>query len=135
MKIRTGFVSNSSSSSFIVTYDPQRITLDKAFFEALLSEKQTVTGWLKKILDNMSQTLVDAVKHGDKISSMEEAIEEFGGEEFVPEECKKALAKGWKVISGGLSDDGGGIYEIVLCHALDGEFQGDSFTFSKTAGY
>jgi len=110
MKIRQGFVSNSSSSSFVVSLDNEKSCKVKITLE------------------------VDLAKYGDKIKTKddlytyirdnycydeEESIENFiNKDSYGGKTCKKmleAIQKGRVVVAGSFASDNGDPVEYFLC--------------------
>ena len=96
MKVRSGFVSNSSSSSFIVAVDKDASTEIKVVLKANL------------------ETYADR-----KISTIEELndyYDDYWGErEYRYEECRKAIEAGKTILVGSFDDQSGDRTEEFLC--------------------
>jgi hypothetical protein len=106
MKIRDGFVSNSSSSSFIVAV-PSRAKK--------LEIKVTVTGDLNDFIDERIKTVQELDRY---------LIDEYGwdlntldkNDKKIYEKCIKNLDKGKDILVGCFSTDSDNILETVLCN-------------------
>ena len=123
MKIRNGFVSNSSSSSFIVAYKgekPTVVTVMKSFGIA----KDALAA---KMFEGVFKVLLSAksISKGD--------IDEL--REYSPN-CDeiKLLDGGWKVLVGGASDEDDNPSESFLCFS-DIDLSTDTLRVIKRAGY
>lgn len=109
MKIRTGFVSNSSSSSFVVALDSQ-------------NTKTTVTVSFD----------IDLESHSDhRISTIEELDEyydyEWGERNGSYKKCKKAIKAGKIILVGSFTDESDEAKEVFLCdNGLKGNIPKDS---------
>lgn len=108
MKIRSGFVSNSSSSSFIVACDDKSKTTITISFE------------------------VDIQSYADRaITTIEELNgyydEEWGDREWKYEECRRAIEAGKTVLIGSFTDETLDSMEAFLCNnGLEGNVPKDS---------
>ena len=123
MKIRNGFVSNSSSSSFIVAYKGEKPT-EAQMMESFGIAKgspaaELFGGSFKKLL---------AAKRVPKAD-----IEDMRQYDSDSEELK-LLDGGWTVLRGSASDEGSGPDESFLCDS-DIDISTDSFKIIKSAGY
>jgi hypothetical protein len=106
MKKRTGFVSNSSSSSFIVACKPKKTTV-KFTVEVDLSEYGTVLKNKKELLKYM---LADC---GFK-SEEEILTDEYQSEDY--KKMLKELENGNHIIHGSFSNEGYGPLDMLLCY-------------------
>ena len=123
MKTRNGFVSNSSSSSFIVAVSKNNKNT---------SAKITIT------------LEVDLAKYGTTIETVEELIKYFCKEMYVDIDklkqhkdyiaCKRAIESGKVVIMGDFSSESGEVIETMLCEkGLDG-IVGDNVEVIQSEG-
>lgn len=138
MKVRTGFVSNSSSSSFIIAYDPKKIKLDKALCLKIIGAKTDLThvnGWLKDIVEGLADKMHERARGANKYSTIDEAIEEFGCAEDIPDDIKRSIEKGWTAACLYFSDEEGDPYETLLCHSFSCEIDEEHFFAIGDEGY
>jgi hypothetical protein len=117
MKVRSGFVSNSSSSSFIVAIKDEATVKVKVTFEADLEK------YARR-----------------KISTIEELNEYYkdywGGPDWKYEECRKAIENGKVVLVGEFSDQSGDRAEEFLCdEGLQGVVGDDVEIIHSEGGY
>lgn len=129
MKIRTGFVSNSSSSSFIVSYDPTRFeSLDAAVNAAFTI--RTKNELIKKI----NQEIIDMLSREYSFNTVTaehimkdwgyDSLEEMAKECYSYGDLVKLEKAGWRSFKGDISSDddsplsrylyGTGLYEVAI---------------------
>ena len=123
MKIRYGFVSNSSSSSFIVAYKGEKPTQEQVL-EAVGIVKGSPAA---AMFGGIFKELLSAKRmHKEDIKEMRE---------YDPEdETLKLIDEGWTVLLGHASDEGGDPDEAFLCFS-DIEVVTDNFRILKDSGY
>jgi len=112
MKIRNGFVSNSSSSSFIVLAK-EELTKEKLLELFKVPEDSPIIS----IVEDIAKTMMSGIKE----VSPEEFINDYGledGEDYEPYSSllKKAKEKNMKIYDGCFSSEGEGA-EMMLCYA------------------
>ena len=130
MKVRKGFVSNSSSSSFIIATTASRLTLDNLLEAFAVPEGSP----LFKVACDMAQVMLDkATKYDEKeilynwgYKSLEEALED-GNQQA------QLIERGFTVYSGYASDEDGGI-EAMICNTKI-DFESDHFVLKSEGGY
>ena len=112
MKSRNGFVSNSSSSSFIVAVKPRRALTKKLVAEALGLQQGTPAY-------DLFGGIVDRIADAKEVTA-EKLMYEYGLES--PEELVdqgppgvEYLEKGWTLYTFSASDEGGDPTETFLC--------------------
>lgn len=115
MKIRFGFVSNSSSSSFIIGVKGE--LTKEAILEAFKIEKDS---FFYKLADDISEYIK---KHSKKLIK----IDDYHREELQP-----LLDAGFELYEGRASNDSGDYLESFLCE-LEIDYESDDFYF-KTEG-
>lgn len=112
MKIKTDFVSNSSSTSFI--YISKEELTKERFFDAAGVELDSP---LSNMFDDLYHAINDAIVNGTEVNREEELPSEDKYPEFsreTIERAKEALSKGHNVVIGGLSSDAE-LPESFLC--------------------
>ena len=130
MKIRKGFVSNSSSSSFIIALKGQNLSAN-GLLEAFQVPE---TSPIFKLAQEMAQVMVDRAQVYDEeeilynwgFKTLKEAIES-GNRQAV------LLSKGFSVFSGYASDEDGGI-EAMICNTRI-DFESDDIVVYSEGGY
>lgn len=100
MKIRNGFVSNSSSSSFIVAVSKNQSKI-KVSFEVDLSQMANYT---IKNLDRLHEYMKEEYNG---------SIEDFGREKYT--KCLKALDEGKEILFGYFSNESDNPISQLLC--------------------
>ena len=131
MKIRNGFVSNSSSSSFVIL--AEELTKESLMDVFDVSESspliQVVNEIANSILNNAEEWTVEQFKDNFGYDDMTD--EEF--EDECPEYCrycKLAEKKNWKVYYGSVDS----IEDAILCD-MTINFENDKMIISKEGGY
>lgn len=131
MKYRAGFVSNSSSSSFIVAVRGD----NKLDVDTLVSHfKVLQTSPLYDIAVGMAQVIVDRSRLYDE----EEILYQFGYssiDEAVEDNNRhaKLLKEGYTVYSGYASDEDGGIEAMVCNTSMD--YESEDIVLYSEGGY
>lgn len=136
MKIRQGFVSNSSSSSFVVAWKGNlRNELKKAFDIPLGDNYPIKSGFgdfARILFNNVDNT---------KGMSKEDIISEFGYDEEEWEDSDtyigmiaKWLDDGYKISFGSLTDEDGDSAETFLC-MNDIDYESPNFIIKHAGGY
>lgn len=126
MKIRNGFVSNSSSSSFIVGAKKGKITKEKI----LSSFKTSKDSVLYFTIEDMTKYILNCQRY-----TLEEYLEENNFKiTDIDEDYKNIFSKCSDVIIDWVSDDSGEITEYLLC-TLSINYEDDDIIFLKDGGY
>ena len=103
MKIRNGFVSNSSSSSFIVAATPKKATI-----------KFTIEVDLEKYAQDVLKTEKDVIRYfHDRYRSEIEDEEDYVINQYT--KALDAVKQGKHILCGSFSSDGGEALEMFLC--------------------
>jgi hypothetical protein len=120
MKIRNGFVSNSSSSSFLITWDPEKLT-SVGLVKNKLEEVLNVPGNhpLREIYDEVTEKFKSELKTVYKTKEdlkndycdYEEGEDDYGETDPI-----HWINKGWHVSEGSFYDDEGDVIEAMLCN-------------------
>lgn len=123
--MRNGFVSNSSSSSFIIG---TRGKLDKKKLIKLFKVDKESPIFL--LVKGMADILVE---NATKMTLKEYLEDTCYEEDGVPKIVKKIISKGFTLYSGSVGDEAGGL-ESALCQVgLD--YEDDEFIIEKEEGY
>jgi hypothetical protein len=104
MKIRNGFVSNSSSTSFMVALKNASKTSTKVKIELEVDLAE-----YGKVINNTKE--LNAYYDSEFGYSLEEAEE---SEEYV--KARKAIEQGKTIIAGSFGDETDNAVEVLLCH-------------------
>jgi len=145
MKLRNGFVSNSSSSSFIVIMKNGKEMTKNVLLEVFDVKK---TSPLYSFAKNLSKWIINNVEEkdikdiyedyvgdpdGKTIDEMiEEIVEDYGG--MNKEELEKIASKEYRYYSGSASNDSGDALESYLCEtAMD--IETDFIKIDSEEGY
>ena len=123
MKIRTGFVSNSSSSSFIVAYKGEKPTQEQMMESFGITKGSPAAD----LFSGIFQELLTA-KRMPKVE-----IEEMR-ENDPDDEVLKLLDEGWTVLQGLASDEGSDPDESFLCF-YDIDISTNTIRVMKSGGY
>jgi hypothetical protein len=131
MKVKTDFVSNSSTTSFIYI---SNVDFDKhSFFKAIgVSENSPMLLLFEKMYDILN----GAIRTGEIVLDENQLMQDIYYHVFTPEiieRAKKALKKGNKVVIGGLSSDECG-EETYLCTEIF-EIESDDFYINAFNNY
>lgn len=128
MKIRNGFVSNSSSSSFIVAFkgknflEAYKNSFSNVEFPLKTSIVQDIGNCLERNIDETFTTITDYQNHDDY-------------DEQRKEKYSKLIADGYTVCIGSISDECD--YDMIdnyLCH-IDIDYKDDNLIIEKEASY
>ena len=138
MKIRNGFVSNSSSSSFMVG-------LPKG-----LTEKQSIDFLIKKMgVDKdsffyfVAKNIADCILSSKKISKIDQLIDDFGYSNYaefridypeIVDLFEKCQEKSMDVFSGSVSNESYEIGEQLFCD-MDWQVNDEDFYINKKASF
>jgi len=133
MKARIGFVSNSSSSSFVLGVKGD---LSKELEK--LEKKEKKSGGLFSSLISSAIAVIEQNCHE---FDENEALLEYGCEdpkefykEYEGKKIKSLLDEGYKVYTGSWSDDGGEPIEAVLCNT-DFNYKSKTLVILHDGGY
>ncbi len=118
-KVRFGFVTNSSSSSFIIEVRNGKLT-EEVVRKALGVDE---TSMLRSMADAVAQFLIGAV----------EEVNNEECEEWEDYNEKELLKKGWKVFRGRASSDGEGIEPVICEMTID--YKSKDLIIRKDGGY
>jgi len=131
MKIRNGFVSNSSSSSFIIA-SKEKLTKEKLMEYFNVSEKSP----LYKVAKDISKALIDM----SELKTIDEIKEDYCfDDENELDECndgifKKAKDKDFKYLYQGMAGNDGEAIENMICE-MEMNYDGDDLIIWKEGGY
>jgi len=126
MKVRQGFVSNSSSSSFIVAH--------KGDLEELVNEAFAVKE--EHPLKNFKPGKLFVNQSKDSFSTIPEYLKWSEGEGYEEprEDIIDWLNKGFTVSTGYFYDDSGDVLETFLCESTI-KFESENLIIEKEGGY
>jgi hypothetical protein len=135
MKIRNGFVSNSSSSSFILALP--KGTTEENIKEMMLSKMQVPkTSIIFGMAEEMAVCFADSVDRPLDIDKEIKDTQKYKEEDWAQEWIKELEGykeKGMIVFRGGFCDDGDGA-EQLLCYS-NMEIVEENFYFKNEGGY
>jgi hypothetical protein len=137
MKIRTGFVSNSSSSSFIIAFKGDvkqlKVRLDEVF-------KLPDSYPLKELVGDVSKTIIKSLEeeYQSGIKSMDDFLsyqsEEYGNDiNDIDKEQLDLIQKGFTLFPGSFSSEEWGI-EATLCKTKI-DYVSDDLIIKAEGGY
>jgi hypothetical protein len=127
-KIRLGFVSNSSSSSFTVFTRPEMTDDD---LEKILLKDVDNCGVFAPMVKRIMRMCVE------KITDAQTSLQKYGEDEFFYNEyfLKRAKDKGMtKVYDGRFASDNGDEIETLLCRYFAFNYEDDNFLIYKHDG-
>lgn len=140
MKIRSGFVSNSSSSSFVIG-----IKGDKTLGEFLDEHKDRLIAGLPEenalsgiVADLLEELVMEIVSSANATFETEEDVRglymgDYDEDDWVPTELA-LIRRGFTVYRGYWSDEGSGSMETMLCdRSLN--FDSENFVIEHEGGY
>jgi hypothetical protein len=139
MKTRRGFVSNSSSSSFIIATKKDELSelFDK--FSIDVPEGNPLAAMMKPLIADIVSTIQQCAKRMTQekwlnyygYDSVEDALEEWGDSEDCP---LRFFKEGWNVYIGSFANDTGDGMEAMLCdHSLN--YKDENFVMIHEGGY
>lgn len=122
MKVRMGFVSNSSSSSFVIGVKGE-LTADKIMKVFNVDEKSPLHG----VAAEMASLLVD---RAEEVSMKEMLDDGYLSEDVI----KQLIRKDFTLYKGNICSDGEPV-ECALCEAVGLDYEDDEIYINKEAGY
>lgn len=133
MKVRLGFVSNSSSSSFVISSKKE---INKDILNAAFSKsfKISKTNAAYPFIEGLTDTILE---HATKYTNVEDyKRESYCEDQHVPEEIRKILSEGKILYLGSVPNwgEGGNALESVVCD-MKFQIKTKTFTMSKDNRY
>jgi len=137
MKIRNGFVSNSSSSSFVLAFNGNKKDLEKKIDEIFGVTPENYP--IKNSFKGWGKTFVAACENGEEykgVKGIKEYCEEYGLEDEteIDDIILSYLKKDWTVYTGGFGDDCGDSIDAYLCNA-EIKWSDDELFIEQEGGY
>jgi len=134
MKVRNGFVSNSSSSSFLVAHKVEGKELELKIKNIF----SVPTNYPIKFPD-FSKCIYDTIRNEDTIKTRDEYAEYEGYDSYADwddgdEEILELLDKGFTIRFCSFSDDGGDPEDAILCNS-DIFYEDDEIVLKQEGGY
>lgn len=130
MKIRRGYVSNSSSSSFIIALYDKKLSSDALLEAFQVSEESplyVIAKEMAQVMTNKAQVYdEEEILYNFGYSSLDEAIKDGNKHAIL-------LSKGFSVYGGYASDDDGGV-EAMVCNTKI-NFESDTLVIQSEGGY
>lgn len=122
MKIRTDFVTNSSSSSFVIGLKDE-LTKEKLLKVFNVGEDS--------IFYPMAREMANFIVREAEEMTLEEVLDDFCEEKIsdLPKSCQKIFGKGLRFFKGWASSEGDGI-ELAL-YNMDIKYEDENFVFLK----
>jgi len=142
MKVRAGFVSNSSSSSFVIALKTKKKLSKEMLYETLGLEKVKDNKLAYDLVKEFADCLFGACEHNeiDNFSSLKEYSEDYGYDHEIEMLESHGFTKSQiktikKLIIGSVCDeDPDNSMETVLCYQ-DIDFEDDNLIIKKEGGY
>jgi methionine salvage enolase-phosphatase E1 len=130
MKTRNGFVSNLSSSSFIIAYKDKADVRKKLEDIFKLPKGHILESFTERIAESIIH-LIDEDKEFKDIKEYNKYIETGGYEDG---ELQELLEKGYSVASGDFVSDSENALEVYLCDT-DLNYEDKDFIFKHEGGF
>jgi hypothetical protein len=135
MKIRTSFVSNSSSSSFVIAYKGDLDQILNKRFSIKVSKRNP----LAPIVNDLVKTINDSIDKDRVYDSLEEYLQKFECKDlkellYSQQRVAKLLKKGYKVVEGGFVDEYEGTLSSYLCNQ-DFDYKSKDLVWYQDGGY
>lgn len=134
MKIRHGYVSNSSSSSFIVGVKEGKLTVEHLMEAFQVPESSPMSGIARDFAEtmyNLSNEVTEEGLRDDYCYDESISLEEMAGRGV---KAAKLMLKGYKVYQGWASDEGTDGAENYLCRTAI-NYEGDTVYVCSDGGY
>ena len=134
MKTRSGFVSNSSSSSFMVITKGGELTQDRVLAALAVDKDSPLYSFALEVASSLSY--VPHLDKFDTIQKLREKWEWFDDEEFA-QRCEdeiRWISNGWTIYSGSTSDESASPAQMWLCYT-EFETETDDLIIESEGGY
>lgn len=137
MKIRNGFVSNSSSSSFIIA---TKDDMESNFTEVLEGIKTTDDFPMKELVERFISIITGAFVDNAEKYTLKEYLddrcwEEDEFEDDYPEIYDKVKNHGWKLYDGSVSDQDGEDVGAMMLVGMEIKYSTDEIIIDKDGWY